>query len=67
MSNNQEPLEFAIISFIFMTFLFDSGVILKEEIRCLSLKGLINTIIQDDLVLSAELIIQDILANNESF
>ena len=44
--NNQEVLQLIIISFILMTLMFDSGVILKGEIRCLSLsgiKGLNNT------------------------
>ena len=35
MLNNQELLDPAIISFIFMTRIFDSGVILLYEIRCL--------------------------------
>ena len=42
----QELLQLVIISFILMTLMFDSGVILKGEIRCLSLsgiKGLNNT------------------------
>ena len=37
--NNQELLKFVIIFFIPMTFMFDSGVILLGEIRCLSLLG----------------------------
>ena len=42
----QELLQLVIISFILMTLMFDSGVILKGEIRCWSLsgiKGLNNT------------------------
>ena len=31
---NQEVLQFIIISFILMTIMFDSGMILKGEIRC---------------------------------
>ena len=41
--NNQEVLQFIIISCIVITLLFDSGVILKREIKCKSLlwiKGL---------------------------
>ena len=37
--NNQELLQLVIISFISVTLLFDSGVILLGEIRCLSLLG----------------------------
>ena len=37
--NNQEVLQLTIISFILMTSMFDSGVILKGEIRCWSLLG----------------------------
>ena len=46
MLNNQELLYLLIISIILMTLMFDSGVILKGEIRCWSLsgvKGLRNT------------------------
>ena len=32
--NNQEVLQFIIIAFILITLMFDSGVILKGEIRC---------------------------------
>ena len=32
--NNQEALQFIIIAFILITLMFDSGVILKGEIRC---------------------------------
>ena len=32
--NNQEVLKFVIIAFILITLMFDSGVILKGEIRC---------------------------------
>ena len=32
--NNQEALQFIIIAFILVTLMFDSGVILKGEIRC---------------------------------
>ena len=32
--NNQEVLRFIIIAFILKTLMFDSGVILKGEIRC---------------------------------
>ena len=43
LSNNQELLEFVIISFILPTLiLFDPGVILLEEIRCLSLGGVLK-------------------------
>ena len=35
-SNNQELLEFEIVSFILMTLMCDSGVILLGEIRCWS-------------------------------
>ena len=38
-SHNEEPLEFLIISFILMTFVFDSGIALLGEIQCLSLLG----------------------------
>ena len=37
---NQEVLQFIIISFILMTIMFDSGMILKGEIRCWSLLGI---------------------------
>ena len=37
---NLEDLEFAIISYILITLLFDSGMMLLEEVRCLSLSGL---------------------------
>ena len=37
--NNQELLKFVIIFLIPMTLMFDSGVILLGEIRCLSLLG----------------------------
>ena len=37
LSNNQELLEFVIISVTLITLMFDSGVILLGEIRCLSL------------------------------
>ena len=37
--NNQQLLQLVIISFIFVTLMFDSGVILLGEIRCLSLLG----------------------------
>ena len=37
--NNQEFLKFVIIFLIPMTSMFDSGVILLGEIRCLSLLG----------------------------
>ena len=40
LSNNQELLEFAIISFILTTLMFNSGVKLLGEIRCSSLFGL---------------------------
>ena len=43
--NNQEVLQLIIISFILMTLMFNSGVILKGEIRCWSLseiKGLMT-------------------------
>lgn len=39
MSNNQEIVEFVIISFILTTVIFDPRVVLLEEIRCLSLSG----------------------------
>ena len=39
LSNNQEPLEFTIITFILMALTFDSGVILLGKIRCPSLLG----------------------------
>ena len=38
--NNQEVLQLIIISFILVTLMFDSGVILKGEIRCWSLSGI---------------------------
>ena len=38
--NNQEVLQFIIIAFILITLMFDSGVILKGEIRCKSLSGI---------------------------
>ena len=38
--NNQEVLQLIIISFILMTLMCDSGVILKGEIRCQSLSGI---------------------------
>ena len=37
---NLEDLEFAIIPYILITLLFDSGMMLLEEVRCLSLSGL---------------------------
>ena len=37
---NLEDLEFVIISYILITLLFDSGMMLLEEVRCLSLSGL---------------------------
>ena len=37
---NLEDLEFAIISYSLITLLFDSGMMLWEEVRCLSLSGL---------------------------
>ena len=37
--NNQELLEFVIVSFLLVTLMFDSGVILWGEIRCQSLLG----------------------------
>ena len=40
MLNNQEILQLVIISFILMTLMFDSGVILKGEFRCWSLSGI---------------------------
>ena len=40
MSNNQELVEFVIISFILTTKMFDPRVVLLGEIRCLSLSGL---------------------------
>ena len=39
LSNNQELLEFPIISLILLNSMFDLGVILLGEIRCLSLLG----------------------------
>ena len=39
MFGNQELLQLVIISFILVTQMFDSGVILQEEIRCSSLFG----------------------------
>ena len=38
--NNQELLNIVIISFTLMTLMFELGVILLGEIRCLSLQGL---------------------------
>ena len=38
--DNQEVLQFIIIAFILITSIFDSGVILKGEIRCKSLSGI---------------------------
>ena len=38
--NNQEVLQFIIISCILITLMFDSGVMLKGEIRCKSLSGI---------------------------
>ena len=38
--NNQEVLQLIIMSFILMTLMFDSGVILKEEIRHYSILGI---------------------------
>ena len=49
--NNQEVFQFIIISFILMTLMLDSGMILKGEIRCWSLlgiKGLTVTEIQKE-------------------
>ena len=37
--NNQELLNIVIISFTLMTLMFELGVILLGEIRCLSLRG----------------------------
>ena len=37
---NLEDLEFAIISYILITLLFDSGMMLLEEVRCLLLSEL---------------------------
>ena len=37
--NNQELIEFVIVSFLLVTLMFDSGVILWGEIRCQSLLG----------------------------
>ena len=39
MSNGQDLIEFVIISFIIITLMFNSGVILPREIRCLPLLG----------------------------
>ena len=39
LSNNVQLLEVAISSYILITLVFDSGVMLSGEIRCLSLQG----------------------------
>ena len=52
MSNNQELVEFVIISFILTTTIFDPRVVLLGEIRCLSLsrvEGLILVTLMCDL------------------
>ena len=38
--NNQEVLQFIIISCILITLMFDTGLILKGEIRCKLLSGI---------------------------
>ena len=38
--NNQEVLRLIIVFFILMTIMFDSGMILKGEIRCQSVLGI---------------------------